>query len=103
MIFLRVALFISLLMLGFAAPVIAEDLTDPSVCMDCHDDADRSPPSDPTRPQVHNPAGGFFQESHADFDCIDCHTYIKDLEHDEYAPDMEVDCLECHDEVPTKE
>ena len=102
MMFFRVALLISLLTLGFAAPVIAEDLSDPQTCLDCHEDADRSPPSDPSRSQVHNPAGGFFQEPHEDFVCIDCHTYIKDLEHDEYAPDMEVDCLECHDEVPTK-
>jgi hypothetical protein len=99
----KIALFISILTLGLGAPVLAEDLNDPATCMDCHDDADRSPPSDPTRPQVHNPAGGFFQESHADFVCVDCHTYIVDLEHDEYAPEKEVDCLECHDEVPTKE
>ena len=99
----KVAAIISLLTFGFGAPVVAEDLTNPETCMDCHDDADRSPPSDPNRPQVHNPAGGFFGEDHADFDCIDCHTYITDLEHEETAPDNEVDCLECHDEVPTKE
>jgi hypothetical protein len=52
---------------------------------------------------VHNPAGGFFVEDHADFSCIDCHTTIEDLEHEETAPGQEVDCLECHDEVPTKE
>jgi hypothetical protein len=100
---LKVSALIMLLALAFGAPVVAEDdLSDPAVCMDCHDDADRDPPSDPTRPQVHNPAGGFFQEAHADFTCIDCHTYIKDLEHDEYAPGQQVDCTECHDETPTK-
>ncbi len=100
---LKVVMIICLLTFGFGAPVLAEDLSNPETCMDCHDDADRGPPSNPDRPQVHNPAGGFFQESHADFVCIDCHTYITDLEHDETAPDMEVDCLECHDEVPAKE
>ena len=106
MISLRIALaalFISILSFGFGTTVFAEDLTDPEVCMDCHDDADRSPPSDTTRPQVHNPAGGFFAEDHDGFDCIDCHTNITDLEHDETAPGVEVDCLECHDEVPAKE
>ena len=103
MISLRIALFISLLTLGFGAPVFAEDLTNAETCYDCHDDADRGPPSDASRPQVHNPAGGFFAEDHDGFDCIDCHTYITDLEHDESAPDQEVDCLECHDEVPAKE
>ncbi len=100
-----VALFLSLFTFGFGAPVFAqdEDLSDNETCMDCHDDADRAPPSNPDRPQVHNPAGGFFVEDHTDFSCNDCHTYITDLEHEETAPGQEVDCLECHDEVPTKE
>ena len=100
---IKIAVLISVLTLGFGAPVLAEeDLSDNSICMDCHEDADRSPPSNPDRPQVHNPAGGFFVEGHGDFSCVDCHTYIIDLEHDEYAPGKEVDCLECHDEAPTK-
>jgi hypothetical protein len=100
----KVAAFISLLTFGFGAPVLAdEDLTNSETCFDCHDDTDRAPPSDPTRPQVHKPTGGVFVEDHESFDCIDCHTYIENLEHEETAPDMEVDCLECHDEVPAKE
>ena len=100
----KVAAFISILTFGFGAPVLAEDdLTDSATCFDCHDDTDRAPPSDPNRPQVHKPTGGFFVEDHADFDCVDCHTYIENLEHEETAPESEVDCLECHDEVPTKE
>ena len=97
------AVFVCVLAFGFGTPAFAEDLSDNSVCMDCHDDADRAPPSNPDRPQVHNPAGGFFVEDHADFSCIDCHTYIEDLEHEDTAPGNEVDCLECHDEVPAKE
>ena len=98
-----VVLFLSLFTFGFGAPVFAEDLSDDETCLDCHDDADRAPPSNPDRPQVHNPAGGFFVEDHVDFSCIDCHTYITDLEHDEMPGGKEVDCLECHDEVPAKE
>jgi hypothetical protein len=100
---MQVALFLSVLAIGFGTPVYAEDLSDNETCLDCHDDADRAPPSNPDRPQVHNPAGGFFVEDHADFSCIDCHTFIEDLEHEDTAPGNEVDCLECHDEVPTKE
>ena len=99
----KVAVLISVLALGFGAPVMAEDLSDNETCMDCHEDADRAPPSNPDRPQVHNPAGGFFVEFHADFSCVECHTYIEGLEHEESAPGKEVDCLECHDEVPAKE
>ena len=68
---LQAALLLSLLMFGFGTPVFAEDLTDNETCMDCHEDADRDPPSDPTRPQVHNPAGGFFQEDHDGWSCVD--------------------------------
>ncbi len=100
-----VALFLSLFTFGLGAPVFAqdEDLSDNETCLDCHDDADRAPPSNTDRPQVHNPAGGFFAEDHADFSCNECHTYITDLEHEESAVGKEVDCLECHDEVPAKE
>jgi hypothetical protein len=100
---LQVAVFLSVLAFGFGTPVYAEDLSDNETCLDCHDDADRAPPSNPDRPQVHNPAGGFFVEDHDGFSCIDCHTFIEDLEHEETAPGNEVDCLECHDEVPAKE
>lgn len=100
---LKVALFISVLTFGFGAPVIADDLSDDTVCLDCHEGEERAAPSDPNIPQVHNPDGGFFVEDHADFVCIDCHTGIEDLEHEE-TPDVgKVDCLECHDEVPAKE
>src|SRR5210317_2067053 len=100
---LTIAFFLSMFAFSFGAPVFAEDLSDNAVCMDCHEDADRDPPSDPNRPQVHNPEGGFFVESHADFSCIDCHTYITNDEHEDTAPGQQVNCLECHDEVPTKE
>ena len=101
--FINIAVFLSLLTFGFGTPVFAEDLTDSETCFECHDDTDRAPPSNPDRPQVHKPTGGFFVEDHVDFDCIDCHTFITDLEHEDTAPGNEVDCLECHDEVPTKE
>ncbi len=98
---IKVAVFISILTLGFGAPVLAEDLSNNTTCLDCHENTERAAASNPDRPQVHNPAGGFFVEDHSEFSCIDCHTYITDLEHEETAPDHEVDCLECHDEVPT--
>ena len=41
MISFRIALLISLLTLGFGAPVIAEDLSDPATCLDCHEKGGR--------------------------------------------------------------
>ena len=94
--------FISVLALSFGTPVFAQDLSDNETCLECHADSERAPPSNPDRPQVHNPAGGFFVEDHDMWSCNDCHTYIEDLEHEETAGDNEVDCTNCHDEAPTK-
>jgi hypothetical protein len=100
--YVAIAVFIAVLAFGFGAPVFAQDLSDNETCLECHADTERAPPSNPDLPQVHNPAGGFFVEDHEMFSCTDCHTYIVDLEHEEYAPGNEVDCTNCHDETPKK-
>ena len=97
-----VTLALTFLALGLASPVVAQDLSDPETCLECHADAERAPPSDPNVPQVHNPEGGFFVEAHEMWSCTDCHTYIVEIPHAEDVGDMEVDCTECHEEVPTK-
>jgi len=98
------AAFVSILAFGFGAPVFAEDLSDNETCLECHEDGDRAPPSNPDRPQVHNPDGGFFVEDHEMWSCTDCHTYIVEVPHaDELIEaDNEVDCTNCHDEAPMK-
>ncbi|MFC1695930.1 hypothetical protein ACFL1C_07395 [Pseudomonadota bacterium] len=98
------AVFATLMALGFAAPVVAQDLSDNETCMECHEDADRAPPSNPDRPQVHNPDGGFFVEDHEMWSCNDCHDYITEVPHPDelFEADNEVDCTNCHDEAPTK-
>ena len=94
--------FISILAFGLGAPVFAEDLSDNETCLECHEDTERAPPSNPDRPQVHNPAGGFFVEDHDMWSCNDCHDYITEIPHPDEVVDMEVDCTNCHDEAPTK-
>lgn len=97
-----VTLALTFLALGLVSPVVAQDLSDPETCLECHADTERDPPSDPNMPQVHNPEGGFFVEAHEMWSCTDCHTYIVEIPHAEDVGDMEVDCTECHEEVPTK-
>lgn len=99
---LMTAIILAIVTLGLTGPVVAQDLSDPETCAECHEDADRAPPSNPDMPQVHNPEGGFFQEAHEMWSCTDCHTYITEIPHAEGVGEMEVDCLECHDEVPSK-
>jgi hypothetical protein len=96
------AIFFSALAFGIGAPVFAQDLSDDATCLECHADTERAPPSNPDRPQVHNPAGGYFVEDHEMWSCTDCHAYIVDLEHEDSAPGNEVDCTNCHDQDPTK-
>lgn len=95
-------MILALITLGMAGPVVAQDLSDNETCMECHADSDRDPPSDPNVVQVHNPEGGFFQEAHEMWSCVDCHTYIEEVPHAEGVGDMTVDCLNCHEEVPQK-
>ena len=69
-----------------------------------HEGEERDPPSNPDRPQVHNPDGGFFVEDHSMWSCVDCHDYITEIPHpEEIIGNSEVDCTNCHDEAPTKE
>ena len=96
------SLLILLVALGFAAPVVAQDLTDNETCMECHADGDRAPPADPNMPQVHNPEGGFFAEAHEMWSCVDCHTSIEEIPHPDGVTEESVDCLNCHEEVPQK-
>lgn len=102
--FAAITVFFSVLTFGFGVPAFAQDLSDDETCLECHDDTDRAPPSNPDRPQVHNPDGGFFVEDHEMWSCTDCHSYVVELPHsDEYfEANNEVDCTECHDEAPTK-
>ena len=102
--FAATAALFSVLAFGFGAPAFAEDLSDNEPCLECHEGQDRAPPSNPARPQVHNPDGGFFVEDHDMWSCIDCHTFIVEVPHsdDLVAEDNEVDCTNCHDEAPTK-
>lgn len=101
---MKILTAIIVLSLCFGTTAIAqdEDLSDNETCLMCHEDTERASPSDPNRPQVHNPDGGFFVEDHEMFSCNECHTYVTNLEHEDTAPDNEVDCLECHDAVPSK-
>jgi hypothetical protein len=100
---LIVALIIAAMVFGAAGPVVAQDLSDPETCLECHADQERDPPSDPTIPQVHNPEGGFFQEAHEMWSCNDCHTYITEIPHAEGVTEMQVECTNCHDETPKKQ
>jgi hypothetical protein len=97
-----VVVFISVLTLGLATPVFAEDLSDNETCLECHADTERAPPKNPEQPQVHNPAGGFFVEDHDMWSCNDCHDYITEIPHPEEVLGSEVDCTNCHDEAPSK-
>lgn len=98
-----IAMLLTLLLLGFGSPLSAEDLTDNATCLECHEGEERDPPSNPDRPQVHNPDGGFFVEDHEMWSCVDCHDYITEIPHpEEVIGASEVDCTNCHDEAPTK-
>ena len=95
-------LLASIAAIGFSAPLAAQDLTDNETCIECHDGTERSAPADPNMVQVHNPEGGFFAEAHEMWSCVDCHDYVAEIPHADDVAEKKVDCLNCHEEVPTK-
>ena len=98
----KIALILAVMTLGLAGPVVAQDLTDNETCMECHADAERAAPDDPSMPQVHNPDGGFFVEAHEMWSCVNCHAYIEEIPHAEDVTEQAVNCLDCHEEMPKK-
>lgn len=95
-------LILAMVTFGLAGTVVAQDLTDNETCLECHVDEERSAPTDPSVPQVHNAEGGFNAEAHEMWSCVDCHTYIEEIPHAEGVTEKAVDCLDCHEAVPGK-
>ena len=94
------AVFAAGLFIGLGTPVLAQDLTDNATCLECHEGETWTAPEGGDRPRVHTDEGGFNVEDHEMWSCVDCHTYVTEVPHpDDYAGG-EVDCLNCHEEVP---
>ncbi len=96
-----IAMTLASVAFGLAGTVVAQDLTDNETCLECHADTERAAPANPDMVQVHTPDGGFIQEAHEMWSCVDCHTYIEEIPHAEDVADQKVDCLNCHAEMPT--
>jgi hypothetical protein len=94
--------FLAAVALGFGTVAVAqeEDITDNEVCLECHADTDRSEPKESDKPRVHADDGSFLVEDHDMWSCVDCHMAVTELPHPDDYTWTEVDCLECHDEVP---
>lgn len=86
----------------FSTTVSAEDLSDNSVCLDCHADMERSP-HEGDKPPVHTADGGFIVEAHEMWSCIDCHEAIDEIPHSDESLSAEVNCENCHESTPTME
>jgi len=93
---LRAACYLSLaLIFGISAVQTsqsAEEDISSETCLDCHDETAHSNLSDSKLDK-----GGILELSvHSDASCIDCHSSITELPHDDALPP--VDCGSCHDE-----
>lgn len=91
--------------MAFSAPVAAqdEDLSDNATCLECHGGGEWTAPENSDRPRIHNDDGSFTVPDHEAWSCIDCHDYITEIPHPEGIEEKSVDCLNCHETVPTVE
>ena len=68
-----------------------------SDCLDCHSDPTTTRLVNGEKVSVGNfPTNGFAHSVHSGLDCIDCHTGIKELVHDQIISTP--DCAGCHDQ-----
>lgn len=66
-------------------------------CMECHSDPDLTGfINDTTEISVYVDTVKFAKSVHAEFECIDCHTDVEDVDHDEDL--QKVDCSICHED-----
>jgi len=98
---LNLSVALSLGAFGFSGIVLAQDLSDNETCLECHADMPREAPEDSDRPRIHTDEGGFTVEAHEMWSCIDCHESITEIPHPDEALGSEVNCLNCHEEMPT--
>jgi hypothetical protein len=89
------------LSLGLGTSAFAQDLTDNATCLECHEGNTWAAPENSDRPRVHTDDGGFNVEDHQMWSCVDCHDYVTVLPHPDDYTGGEVNCLNCHEEVPS--
>ncbi len=85
-------IILTVLLSGFLFAQSVED------CMDCHSDEEMTKTvNDSIEVSLFVDLEIYQNSIHGDMECIDCHSTIEDVDHDEELPD--VVCAECHDDA----
>ena len=67
-------------------------------CMDCHGDKDFSKSiNDSLELSLYIDLNAYQRSVHGEMECVDCHSSIKDVEHEEDLPN--VNCADCHEDA----
>ncbi len=92
----RFALVLGLLLAVHGWPPVAAQSTED--CMECHGEADLTTTDESgAEVSLYTDLEVFESSIHGGFDCLDCHSTIAELPHDEALPD--VACGDCHDDA----
>ncbi len=84
-------LLLTILMSGF---VFAQSVED---CMECHSDEEMTKTiNDSIELSLYVDIDKYDYSIHGGLDCIDCHSSLEEVDHDEGLP--KVNCAECHDD-----
>ncbi len=80
----------------FARPMVAQES-----CFECHAEPDLSTVTESGEEvSLYVDSTAYALSVHGDFECVDCHSDIQELPHEERL--QKVDCAECHDDVVTE-
>ena len=83
-----------LLLLLFAGFLFAQSVDE---CMDCHSDEEMTKTvNDSIELSLYVDLALYQKSIHGDMECVDCHSTIEDVDHEEDLPD--VDCAQCHED-----
>jgi formate dehydrogenase gamma subunit len=86
---------ILLLLLLLPVTSLAQSVED---CMECHADNEMTGTvNDTLEISVYVDLETYKQSIHGDLDCVDCHSSVKDVDHEEELP--QVVCAECHEDA----
>ena len=84
---------------GTIMPPVPADAPDNDTCLGCHGNAGFSAPDASGKEKALDVHGEKFTQSvHGKFQCVACHTDIKEVPHPE-GPKQKVSCVNCHDDL----
>ncbi|MBI1388137.1 MAG: hypothetical protein GC154_06785 [bacterium] len=88
-------LLLAVISLVFCFSTSAQDVSDNNTCLECHGEKDMTGELDGVETSMYIDPERFDASIHSGLSCVDCHSSVEELPHDDPLP--KVDCSSCHE------